>query len=41
MKLAIEDAIYEAAPDILSLEVEGVAEEPVRAHRSDLFRWNN
>ena len=32
MKLAIEDAIYEAAPDILSLEVEGVAEEPVRTH---------
>jgi Fe-S cluster biogenesis protein NfuA/nitrite reductase/ring-hydroxylating ferredoxin subunit len=31
MKLAIEDAIYEAAPDILALEVEGVAEEPVRA----------
>jgi Fe-S cluster biogenesis protein NfuA/nitrite reductase/ring-hydroxylating ferredoxin subunit len=31
MKLAIEDAIYEAAPDILGLEVEGVAEEPVRA----------
>lgn len=27
MKLAIEDAIYEAAPDILALEVEGVTEE--------------
>ena len=27
LKLAIEDAIYEAAPDILALEVEGVTQE--------------
>jgi Fe-S cluster biogenesis protein NfuA/nitrite reductase/ring-hydroxylating ferredoxin subunit len=28
LKLAIEDAIYEAAPDITGLQVEGVKEEP-------------
>jgi Fe-S cluster biogenesis protein NfuA/nitrite reductase/ring-hydroxylating ferredoxin subunit len=29
LKLAIEEAIYAAAPDVLSIEAEGVAEQPV------------
>jgi nitrite reductase/ring-hydroxylating ferredoxin subunit len=29
LKLAIEEAIYAAAPDVVAIEAEGVAEEPV------------
>jgi Fe-S cluster biogenesis protein NfuA/nitrite reductase/ring-hydroxylating ferredoxin subunit len=31
LKLAIEEAIYEAAPDVVAIEAEGVAEPPVAA----------
>lgn len=33
MRLAVEKAIFEAAPDIASIEVEGVAEAPARERR--------
>jgi Fe-S cluster biogenesis protein NfuA/nitrite reductase/ring-hydroxylating ferredoxin subunit len=34
LKLAIEEAIYAAAPDIVTIEAEGVAEEPLQSHQS-------
>ena len=30
LKLAIEEAIYEAAPDVSAIEAEGVTEQPRR-----------
>ena len=34
LKLAIEEAIYAAAPDVVSIEAEGVAEDVSQAHQS-------
>jgi Fe-S cluster biogenesis protein NfuA/nitrite reductase/ring-hydroxylating ferredoxin subunit len=37
MRLAVEKAILEAAPDVASIEVEGVAEAPARPERRQLI----
>ncbi len=40
LKLAIEEAIYAAAPDVAAIEVEGVVEPPARRDvSSDRDRW--